>query len=106
MKHIYASVEAQIRDAIERGDFDNLPNKGKPLDLSEWEKTPPKLRLSYSILKNAGYSPREVHTKKELAELKAMLESETDDERKQRLLDKLNTLGITDSLQMERLNKK
>lgn len=105
MKKIYSSVEAQIREAMERGDFDNLPNKGKPLDLSEWRKTPPHLRMSYGILKNAGYSPREVHTKQEIAELRAMLEAETDDERKQRLLDKLNALAITDSLQMEKLRK-
>ena len=99
------SVEAQIREAMERGDFDNLPNKGKPLDLSDWEKTPQHLRMSYSILKNAGYSPREVHTKKELAELRAMLENEPDNDRKQRLLDRLNKLSITDALQMEKLRK-
>lgn len=28
-------VDAQIRKAIERGDFDNLPGAGKPLDLPE-----------------------------------------------------------------------
>ena len=65
------SVEAQIRNAIERGDFDNLANRGKPLDLSDWRKTPEHMRMSYSILKNAGYKPREVHTKSELAELRA-----------------------------------
>ena len=99
------SVEAQIRAAIDRGDFDNLPNRGKPLDLSEWEKTPRHLRMTYSILKNAGYSPREVHTKKELAELRTMLESESDDERKKRLLDRLNALSLTDALQMEKLHR-
>jgi hypothetical protein len=102
---ISSSVEAQIRDAIERGDFDNLPNKGKPIDLSEWKKTPAHLRMSYGILKSAGYSPREVHTKKEIAELKAMLENEPDDERKSRLLKRLNTLSLTDSLQMQKLSQ-
>ena len=28
-------VEKQIREAQERGDFDNLPGAGKPLDLSD-----------------------------------------------------------------------
>ena len=77
-----------------------------PLDLSEWEKTPPHLRMSYSILKNAGYSPTEVHTKKEIAELRAMIENESDREKKIRLINKLNALSITDSMQMERLLKK
>jgi hypothetical protein len=30
-----ASVEAQIRAAQQRGDFDDLPGKGKPLDLRD-----------------------------------------------------------------------
>lgn len=105
MGKIYDSVEAQIRNAIERGDFDNLSGKGKPIDLSEWEKTPPHLRMSYGILKNAGYSPREVHTKKEIAVLKEMLASEPDNERKQRLIKKLRALSVTDAVQMEKLNK-
>ena len=103
---LYSRVEAEIRDTIERGDFDNLPNKGKPLDLTEWEKTPERLRLSYTILKNAGYSPKEVHTKQEIAELKAMLENEPDNDRKQRLIAKLNALSITDAMQMEKLSRR
>jgi len=55
MVKIVESVEGRIKAAIERGDFDNLPNRGKPLDLSGWLKTPEQLRMSYSILKNAGY---------------------------------------------------
>jgi hypothetical protein len=104
MKYL-SSVEAQIREAMERGDFDNLANKGKLLDLSEWRKTPEHLRMSYSILKNAGYSPQEVHTKKELAELRAMLENETDEDKKTRLIQKLKALSITDAVRMEKLRK-
>ncbi len=103
---IYGGVEAQIRDAIERGEFDNLPGKGKPLDLSEWEKTPEHLRMSYSVLKNAGYSPNEIHTKKEINSLKAMIEQETDRERKERLLTTLQAQTVTDAIRMERLRKK
>ena len=102
---IYDSVEAQIRAAMDRGDFDNLPNKGKPIDLTEWKNTPAHLRVTYGILKSAGYSPREVHTKREISELKAILENETDQEKKDRLVKKLNALDITNALQMERLKK-
>ncbi len=103
---IYEGVEGQIRDAIERGEFDNLPNKGKPLDLSEWKKTPAHLRMSYSILKNAGYKPSEVNTKSELATLRQLIEKESDPEKKQHLIGKINALAITEALQMERLRKK
>ena len=78
---------------------------GKPIDLSEWEKTPAHLRMTYGILKSAGYSPREVYTKREISELKAILENETDQEKKARLVKKLNALDITNALQMERLSK-
>jgi hypothetical protein len=103
---VYDAVEAQIRDAIERGDFDDLPNKGKPLDLSEWQKTPEHLRMSYSILKNAGYSPSEVYTKKEIVALREAIEQETDEEKKTRLLNKLNALSITDAVKMEKLRSR
>jgi len=101
----YYGVEAAIREAMERGDFDDLPGKGKPLDLSEWEKTPEHLRLSYSVLKNAGYSPAEIHTKKEIAGLREMIQQETDEEKKDRLLKKLRALSITDAVRMESINK-
>ena len=103
---IYSSVEAQIREAIDRGDFDNLSNKGKPLDLSEWDKTPPHLRLSYTILQNAGYSPGEVQTKKEIAEFRLMIENKPEGEKKKRLFQKSSAFAITDSIQMENLLKK
>ncbi|MDA0791957.1 MAG: DUF1992 domain-containing protein [Proteobacteria bacterium] len=106
IQKIYDAVEAQIRDAIKRGDFDNLPNKGKPLDLSEWQKTPEHLRMSYSILKNAGYSPREVHTRKELANLKRALEEEPDKARKHRLLTRIQALEITSAVRMDKLRKR
>ncbi len=101
----YDAVEAQIRAAIEHGDFDDLSNKGKPLDLSDWQKTPPHLRMSYSILKNAGYSPSEVHTRKELAELRAAIEAESDEARKDRLLKKLSALEITNAVRMDQRHK-
>lgn len=49
-------IEQQIREAQERGAFDNLPGKGKPLDLTtnpyarDWE-------LAFKILKDAGCAP-------------------------------------------------
>jgi hypothetical protein len=102
---IYEGVEGVIKDAIARGDFDNLPNKGKPLDLSEWQKTPQHLRMSYSILKNAGITPVEIHTKKELTSLRQMIQDEPDEARKDRLIKKMNLSAITDAVRMEKLRK-
>lgn len=51
-------AEERIREAIDRGDFDDLPGKGKPLDLEDDRHLPDDLRLAYKILKNAGCLPR------------------------------------------------
>jgi len=59
-------VEDQIREAIERGEFANLPGAGKPLDLAENPYTPEELRLAYKILKDSGYAPLWIELHKEI----------------------------------------
>ncbi|MCB1644293.1 MAG: DUF1992 domain-containing protein [Pseudomonadales bacterium] len=106
---IYDAVEQQIQEAIKRGDFDNLPNKGQPIDLSDWQRTPEHLRMSYSVLKNAGIRPVEIDNKQQIALLKAeiqTLDKVRDKERRTELLNKLNELMLTYSLRMERLRRR
>jgi hypothetical protein len=43
-------VEAMIREAMERSELDNLPGKGKPIDLTEYFETPEEVRLANSVL--------------------------------------------------------
>jgi hypothetical protein len=68
-------VEQQIRRAIEAGEFDNLPGKGKPIDLRAYFETPEDLRMAYSILKSNNFVPEEVELLKEITALKKRLES-------------------------------
>lgn len=50
-------AERKIEEAIERGEFDDLPGAGQPLDLDDLDPSlPEELRLAYRILKNAGIS--------------------------------------------------
>jgi hypothetical protein len=77
-------VEEQIRRAIEAGEFDNLPGKGKPIDLKAYFETPEDLRMAYSILKSNNFVPEEVEMLKEIEALKKRLES-SNDEQKDRL---------------------
>jgi hypothetical protein len=53
-------VEDAIRDAIERGEIDQLVGAGQPVDLSAYFETPEELRLAYSMFQNAGLLPEEV----------------------------------------------
>lgn len=50
-------VEEKIREAIARGEFDNLPGKGQPLILEDYPFTPPEWRLAFKILADAGFVP-------------------------------------------------
>ncbi|OUM99920.1 MAG: hypothetical protein BAA04_13060 [Firmicutes bacterium ZCTH02-B6] len=50
-------AEERIQEAMAQGAFDNLPGKGKPLDLRENPFTPQELRLAYKLLKDANFAP-------------------------------------------------
>lgn len=50
-------AERKIEEAIARGEFDNLPGAGRPLDLDDEDPLwPEEVRMARRILKNAGYS--------------------------------------------------
>ncbi len=68
-------AEGKIREAVLNGEFDNLPNKGKPLDLDDTAHIPEELRAAYTILKNAGVLPEEMELKKEIISLQKMIDS-------------------------------
>jgi len=48
--------EDQIRRAIEQGDFEDLPGKGKPLKLEENPLGDPDWELAYHLLKSGGFT--------------------------------------------------
>lgn len=53
-------AERKIAEAVSRGELDDLPGAGKPLDLEDDASIPEDLRVAYRILKNAGFAPPEV----------------------------------------------
>jgi Domain of unknown function (DUF1992) len=85
-------VEERIQAAIRRGDFDNLPGTGKPLELDDDRLVPVEARIAHRILKNAGLVPPEVLERREIAELDRALSSMTDDSERKRALAKLALL--------------
>lgn len=52
-------IEQRIREAAERGEFDDLPGAGQPLPLDDDLLVPEEVRVAHRILKNAGYVPPE-----------------------------------------------
>ncbi len=96
------AVEKIIREAMERGEFDNLPGRGKPIDLTAYFDTPEEVRLAYSILKNAGMVPREVELLKEIAELKQMQSALVEEKKRLEIHKEIEKKQVEFSLLMER----
>lgn len=95
-------VESMIKEAQERGEFDNLPGKGKPIDLTAYFDTPEDVRVAQSVLKNAGITSREVDLLKEIAGLKQVLSTLVDEKKKQEIQKEIEKRQIEFSLMMER----
>jgi DnaJ family protein C protein 28 len=49
-------IDQQIREAQERGEFDDLPGMGKPLDLTP-NPFAQERELEFKVLKDAGFAP-------------------------------------------------
>ena len=64
-KRFFDYVEAQIQEAQARGEFDNLPGFGKPLDLDSNQFAGDKA-LAYGMLKQNGFAPPEIELAKEI----------------------------------------
>jgi hypothetical protein len=95
-------VEAMIREAQERGEFDNLPGKGRPIDLSAYFETPEEVRMAQSVLKNGGMTSPEALLLKEIAELRQTLRSLADEAKKQEIQQQIQQKQIEFNLVMER----
>jgi hypothetical protein len=66
-------AEKKLAEAVSRGELDDLPGAGRPLDLDDDPLVPEDLRLAYRILKNAGYVPPEVQALNDVAQLERMV---------------------------------
>lgn len=65
-RHWESAVDKQIREAMERGEFDNLQGIGKPLNLEPDQEVPEDMALAFKILKNAGFAPEWIESDQEL----------------------------------------
>jgi len=83
-------VERKIQEAMERGEFDNLPGQGKPLPLEEDSHIPEELRVAYKILKNADCLPPELEAKKEIRQMEDLLANIPDEKERYKLIKKIN----------------
>jgi hypothetical protein len=98
-------IEELIKDAMRRGEFDNLSGKGKPLDLDAHFQAPEELRMGYSMLREAGFVPEEVQLLKDCDALREELKTCEDEARRREISKELRDKSLTYSLLMERARK-
>ena len=99
---IESAIEQRIREAIERGEFDDLPGKGKPIDLDAYFSTPEDLRMTYSILKSNQFVPEEVDLMKEIGELREKLSSAATEAERDQLQKRLQERSLALSLLLDK----
>jgi DnaJ homologue, subfamily C, member 28, conserved domain len=85
-------IEERILTAQKRGEFENLPGAGKPLEFEDDRFVSEELRLAYKILKNADCVPVEIELKKEIKQTEDLLAGMQETSEKYRILKKLNFL--------------
>jgi hypothetical protein len=83
-------AEERIRRAIGEGVFENLENEGKPLRFEDETWVPEDLRVAYRVLKNAGCIPPELELKKEIMNLRSLVETIDDAAERMKKLAELN----------------
>lgn len=66
-------IEKTLREAIARGEFDNLPQAGKPIKI---ERNPfqPELDMAFSRMKNAGTAPAWIKLDREIRSMQDTLD--------------------------------
>lgn len=80
-------AEQRILEAQRAGAFDNLPGKGKPLELEDMSWVPDDLRIGYMVLKNANVLPPEAELLKDIHTIEDLLKH-VEDEGERRALAK------------------
>ena len=79
MSYFWRIAEERILDAQRAGAFDDLPGKGKPLNLEDLSWVPEDLRIGYHILKNAHVLPPEAELLKDIHTLDDLLKHVEDE---------------------------
>jgi Domain of unknown function (DUF1992) len=103
VEYLHRIVEERIQKAQEDGVFDNLPGKGKPLNLDDDSSISEDLRLTFKILKNAHCLPIEMELRKEIFNLQQLLTAAIDPESRRELRRELNLLILNLNLRRRRL---
>lgn len=85
-------AERRINEAIRKGQLDVEGWRNKPLPMTNDYLVPEELRMAHKILKNAGYLPPEIETKKEIQQIEDLLATCEDERTRVKQMKKLSYL--------------
>ncbi len=92
LKAIRLIAERRISEAVQKGHLDVKGWHNKPLPMTSDTLVPEELRMAHKILKNAGYLPPEIETKKEIQQIEDLLAACEDEHTRVKQIKKLNYL--------------
>jgi len=85
-------AERRIEEALREGGLQVDHWRNRPLPEEDFRLVPEDLRMAYKILKNAGYLPPEVETRKEIHRLEELIAATEDEHTRVTQLRKLDFL--------------
>ena len=83
---MHGALEAQVRAARERGEFENLPGQGKPLQLDDLDHLPSEQRLAALLMRNMREVPVAVTLVREIRAFRAAIEHSDSEQERRRIL--------------------
>jgi hypothetical protein len=95
-------AEARIGEAIERGDLDDLPGSGRPLELEDLSRVPAEMRAAYKVLRNADVLPPELELRRHVHSLGRLIEATADEDERERLRREFRRRQLHYSILVER----
>jgi hypothetical protein len=85
-------AERRIEEAIKDGKLNHPAWRNRPLPVEESPQIPNDLKMAYKILKNSGFLPPEIETRKEIKKLEELIASTEDEHTRVKQIKKLNFL--------------
>ena len=95
-------AERRIAQAIEDGTLKTDGWKNRPLPLEDDSFVPDDLKMAYKILKNSGYLPPEIETRKEVQKLEDLIARTEDSHQRLKQMRKLSVLMMKIDAQRNR----
>lgn len=101
-------LDAQVRAARERGEFDQLPGHGKPLQLDDLDHLPSEQRLAALLMRSMHEVPVVVTLVREIRAFRSLIESSDSEQEREQVLSKLQEklVELSAALKLEGLSGK